>query len=104
MAIDPGPVNVFVGGNNSGKSSLIQGFHFGVGLLQAIALSGDWKDSTSLNPTQLIYSPAEDLQALGSGGKRFEDEDKAISLDFTLSSGESCGVDVRKGRLSSHQE
>jgi hypothetical protein len=97
-AIDLGPMNVFVGGNNSGKSSLIQGLHFGVGLLQTIALSGSWKDSTSLNPTQLIYSPAEDIHALGSGGKLFEDESKAISLDFTLRSGETCGVDVRKGR------
>jgi predicted ATP-dependent endonuclease of OLD family len=46
-AIDLGAVNVFVGGNNSGKSSLIQGLHFGVGLLQTIALSGVWKASTS---------------------------------------------------------
>ncbi len=97
-AIDLDRVNVFVGGNNSGKSSLIQGIHFGVGLLQTIALSGLWKASTSLNPTQLIYSPAEDIHALGAGGKLFEDEDKAISLEFNLASGESCGVEVRKGR------
>jgi predicted ATP-dependent endonuclease of OLD family len=55
-AIDLGAVNVFAGGNNAGKSSLIQGLHFGVGLLQSIALSGAWKASTSLSPTQLIYS------------------------------------------------
>ena len=97
-AIDLGGVNVFVGGNNAGKSSLIQGLHFGVGLLQSIALSGAWKDSTSLSPTQLIYSPAEDIHALGVGGKLFEDEDKAISLEFNLISGDSCGVDIRKGR------
>jgi AAA domain, putative AbiEii toxin, Type IV TA system len=98
VSIDLDRVNVFVGGNNSGKSSLIQGLHFGVGLLQTIELSGLWKASTSLNPTQLIYSPAEDIHALGAGAKLFEDEDKAISLEFTLASGESCAVDVRKGR------
>jgi predicted ATP-dependent endonuclease of OLD family len=97
-AIDLGAVNVFVGGNNAGKSSIIQGLHFGVGLLQTIALSGPWKASTSLNPTQLIYSPAEDIHALGVGGKLFEDEHKAIRLEFNLMSGESCAVDVRKGR------
>ena len=97
-AIDLAAVNVFVGGNNAGKSSLIQGLHFGVGLLQSIALSGTWKASTSLSPTQLIYSPAEDIYALGTGGKLFEDQDKAISLEFNLISGESCGVEVRKGR------
>src|ERR1039457_2980741 len=32
-SIDLKTVNVFVGGNNSGKSSLIQGLHFGIGLL-----------------------------------------------------------------------
>jgi len=98
VAIDLHAVNVFVGGNNSGKSSLIQGLHFGIALLQTIELSGWWKANTSLNPTQLIYSPAEDIHALGTGAKLFEDKDKAISLEFTLTSGESCAVDVRKGR------
>ena len=97
-SIDLKTVNVFVGGNNSGKSSLIQGLHFGIGLLQTIALSGQWKAKTSLNPTQLIYSPAEDIHALGPGAKLFEDEDKAITLEFNLASGDSCAVDVRKGR------
>ena len=97
-SIDLKAVNVFVGGNNSGKSSLIQALHFGVGLLQTIALSGQWKASTSLNPTQLIYSPAEDIHALGPGGKLFENENEAIALQFNLASGESCSVNVRKGR------
>ena len=96
-SIDLKAVNVFVGGNNSGKSSLIQGVHFGIGLLQTIALSGQWKTSTSLNPTHLIYSPAEDIHALGSGAKLYEDAEKAIVLDFTLESGDTCSVDVRKG-------
>ncbi|MDR3674421.1 MAG: AAA family ATPase [Acidobacteriota bacterium] len=97
-SIDLKTVNVFVGGNNSGKSSLIQALHFGVGLLQTIALSGQWKATTSLNPTQLIYSPAEDIHALGQGAKLFEDADEAITLEFNLVSGESCSVNVRKGR------
>src|ERR1035441_10125825 len=98
-SIDLNAVNVFVGGNNSGKSSLIQALHFGVGLLQTIALSGQWKASTSLNPTQLIYSPAEDIHALGPGGKLFENENEAIALQFNLASGDSCSVNVRKGQI-----
>jgi predicted ATPase len=31
-SIDLKDVNVLVGGNNSGKSSIIQGLHFGIGL------------------------------------------------------------------------
>ena len=38
-AMDLKGVNVLVGGNNSGKSSIIQGLHFGVGMLQTIALA-----------------------------------------------------------------
>ncbi len=98
--IDLEGVNVLVGGNNSGKSTIIQGLHFAVGLLQTIALSGDWGSagSTSLNPIQLIYSPSEDVYALAPNGKLLEPEEKAISFTLTLTSGKSCSVDVRKGR------
>jgi predicted ATPase len=96
-------LNILVGGNNSGKSSIIQSVHFAVGLLQTIALSEKMASSsgslsTSLNPAHLIYSPSEEVSSLGYGGKLFEDEDQAISLEFTLSSGEACSVKVRKGR------
>jgi hypothetical protein len=98
--IDLHGVNVLVGGNNSGKSSLIQGLHFAVGLLQTIALSGDWGQagSTSLNPTQLVYSPSEDVYALAPGGKLLEEAEKSINFELYLDSGKSCAVGVRKGR------
>jgi hypothetical protein len=96
-------VNILVGGNNSGKSSIIQGIHFGIGLLQTIGLAGKWQPgsttlSTSLSPNQLIYSPSDDAYALGPGGKLFESEDQSISLDLALQSGGACSVSVRKGR------
>lgn len=98
--IDLESVNVLVGGNNSGKSSIIQGLHFAVGLLQTIALSGEWgvAESTSLNPNQLIYSPSEDVYALAPGGKLLEPREKAINFELNLASGGSCSVSVRKGR------
>ena len=93
-SIDLTGVNVLVGGNNSGKSSIIQGLHFGIALLQTIGLSEKWTTaptlSTSLNPNQLIYSPSEDAYTLGPGGKLLTDEDQAISLDLTLTSGKAC--------------
>ncbi len=100
--LDIGGINVLVGGNNSGKSSVIQGLHFGVALLQTIALTEKWtsdeSQSTSLNPNQLIYSPSEDVYALGRGGWLPTDEKQAISLDLTLASGETCSLNIRKGR------
>src|SRR5262249_6228928 len=103
---DLGNLNVVIGANNSGKSSLIQGLHFAIGLLQTIALANNWNYeskfeknqnfSTSINPVQLIYTPAED--ALAYGGRLLESADKSIEFDFTFASGEKFAVKVRKGR------
>ncbi len=104
-AFDVEPLNVMVGANNSGKSSIIQGLHFGVALLQTIRLSGDWPKepkspnlSRSVNSTQLIYSPSEDASALGAGGRLLELLEHAATFDFTLSTGETCSVNFRKGK------
>lgn len=96
-------VNVLVGGNNSGKSSIIQGLHFGIGLLQSVFLAGKWEASgptlsTSLSPNQLTYAPSDDVYALGHGGKLLESKEEGISLDLTLGSGDDVSVRVRKGR------
>jgi hypothetical protein len=102
-SIDLKDINVLVGGNNSGKSSIIQGLHFGIGLLQTIELGEGWPASradlsTSLNPNQIIYSPSENVNALGPGAKLFEDENKACTIDFVIGSGETFSVQIRKGR------
>lgn len=58
-------LSVVVGGNNSGKSSLLQGIHFAVTVLQSAksaALSG--KSQSTLGFDQFIYKPANDLIAL----------------------------------------
>ena len=92
-------MNVLVGANNSGKSSIIQGLHFGVGILQTIALTqGKLSSATSLNPNQLIYSPSERAYALGGGGKLVEAKEQAIRIEFFLQDGERCAVEIRKGR------
>jgi energy-coupling factor transporter ATP-binding protein EcfA2 len=96
-------INVLVGSNNSGKSSVIQGLHFGVALLQTIGIAGRWPAtgdsySTSLNPNQLIYSPSEDVYALAPGGKLFGAINKAIRLDLDLAAGESCSLSITKGK------
>lgn len=99
---DLGPLNVLVGANNSGKSSVIQGLHFGIGLLQTVLLAERWTGgdtiNISLNPTQLIYSPSENVSALALGGSLLEARDSSIRLEFTLDSGEKPSVSVRKGR------
>lgn len=98
--IDLKAINVLVGANNSGKSSLIQGIHFGVGVLQTVFLTeGRLRDgTTSVNPNELIYTPSESVYALGLGGKLTENESDCISVQFVLDNGTDCEVMIRKGR------
>jgi len=95
-------INVFIGANNSGKSTLAQMLHFGVGLFQSIELAGRWGNKNSvalsLSPTQLLYAPCADLYALGYGGRLIESPDSAIELSFVLADGEEIDVSIRKGR------
>lgn len=93
-------INVLVGANNSGKSSIIQGLHFAIGVLQSLKLAnGDIKRKVStLGPTQLIYSPSESVYCLGNGGELRTDKAKAISVNLTLTNGKSCEVTVGKGK------
>lgn len=101
---DLSDVNIFVGGNNSGKSTLIQAIHFTFTLLQSLEISKKWpaasKKSTTVSPSELIYVPSEDPYSLGYGGKLLEDEDKAIVIRMTFDSGETITLSVRKGRIT----
>jgi energy-coupling factor transporter ATP-binding protein EcfA2 len=95
-------MNVFIGANNSGKSTLAQVIHFTIGLLQSIELAGRCgkKDTIplSLSPTQLLYSPCADLYALGYGGQLIESTESAIQVSFVLADGEKIELTIRKGR------
>ena len=99
---DTSPINVFIGANNSGKSTLAQVIHFSVGLLQSIELAGRWGNKASvvvsLSPTQLLYSPCVDLYALGAGGQLYESADSAIEVSMILDNGEKIDLTIRKGR------
>lgn len=101
-SIDASDINVFIGANNSGKSSLAQIIHFGIGLWQSIQHAGRWRNkrtvSVSLSPTELLYSPCVDLYALGHGGQLIERPNSAIELAFVLKSGEKIRTTIRKGR------
>jgi predicted ATPase len=95
-------INVIVGANNSGKSSILQALHFGVGAIQSLKLEGQLSDQGSqtatVNPARLIYVPSEDVHALGSGGRLLQQEHSAIQIHFGLQSGETLTVSMRKGR------
>ncbi|AVT77088.1 hypothetical protein RPPS3_30260 [Rhodopseudomonas palustris] len=97
-------VNILVGGNNSGKSTIIQAVHFAFTLFQSLSILNKWpaKDKTSLtiSPTELIYIPSEDPYSLGHGGRLLEDADRSISITFTFDNGEELDLTIRKGRIT----
>lgn len=99
---DTSPINIFIGANNSGKSTLAQVIHFSVGLLQSIELAERWGNKNAvvvtLSPTQLLYSPCVDLYALGAGGQLYESTDRAIEVSLVLDNGEKIYLSIRKGR------
>lgn len=96
---DAAAINVFIGANNSGKSSLAQVIHFGIAVLQAIGLADGWaRGAASLSPAQLHYSPCVDLYALGHGGRLVESAESAIGLSLVLADGERIDLTIRKGR------
>lgn len=99
---DTSSINVLIGANNAGKSTVAQLLHFGIGLLQAIGLERRWGQqdtvALSLSPSQLLYSPCADLYSLGHGGQLAEDKDKSIQLSLVLESGEKVKIEIRRGR------
>lgn len=61
-------ITIVVGGNNSGKSSLLQGIHFAITVLQSARLSADGgKAISTLGFDQFIYKPTGDLTGLNHG-------------------------------------
>lgn len=104
VEFDVDGVNVLIGGNNSGKSTIIQAVHFAFTLFQSLTISNKWpaktKKSSTVSPSELIYIPSEDPYSLGYGGRLLEDEERSIVLSFTFDNGEGIAVAVRKGRIT----
>ncbi|MES2467486.1 MAG: AAA family ATPase [Verrucomicrobiota bacterium] len=61
-------INLLVGSNNSGKSSILQAIQFGVSIAQTLKLSGsEWKRGVmkrSMPSSQLVYTPLRDIASL----------------------------------------
>ena len=68
-------LNVLVGSNNSGKSSVLQAIQFAISVAQTTNFENSkWNNTTgklptSLTPDQLIYVPFRDVYSLSFGGK-----------------------------------
>ncbi len=95
-------INVIVGANNSGKSSILQAIHFAIATIQSMNLagflSGTGPRRQTVDPSNLIYIPSENVHALGSGGRLWEDLDKSVRIEFVLDNGHVIEMSILKGR------
>lgn len=104
VSFDLADVNILIGANNSGKSTIIQAVHFAFTLFLSLTINNKWpaqnKKSTTISPVELIYIPSEDPYTLGIGGRLLENEEKAIVLSFNFDDGQTVSLKVRKGRIT----
>ncbi|HYJ05780.1 MAG TPA: AAA family ATPase [Chthoniobacterales bacterium] len=79
-------INILVGSNNSGKSSLLQGIQFAVSVAQTLKILGaTWrKDEAKLSfaPNQLIYSPLREIAGLAHNQIFNEYPRYALKVEF----------------------
>src|SRR3990167_10392512 len=96
-------INILVGTNNSGKSSVLQGIAFAVSIAQTSKLQGE---VTTLSPEQLIYTPLRDVSALAFGGDLKQSRPHAIQVLFNHVTEDQQGqniesstaVEIRRGK------
>lgn len=101
--LDLDRINVLVGANNLGKSSVLQALQFTTSVAQTAKLysqttkfdkKGVW--ATSVYPDQLIYSPVKDPYVLAKGGVLKEDENLGISVTFAEDNNQKVIATFRK--------
>lgn len=61
--LDLKKITLIIGGNNSGKSSVLQGIHFAITTMQSTMMLG----TATLAPDQLIFKPTNDPMLLQNG-------------------------------------
>ena len=108
-SLDLDQINVLVGTNNSGKSSILQAIQFAVSVAQTTSTleNANWYHrgkkaddlEKSIPSSQLIYSPLRDVYALALNGNLQENEEFAIRVEFEEEASQNKSeIIVKKGR------
>lgn len=103
--IELGPINVLIGGNNSGKSSFIQGIQFAISAAQTLELkAAPWRSSRTvrilaLDSDDFLYSPTSDIATLYHGGRLAGAKNtakKMIKINF-INENIRSSIEIKKG-------
>ena len=96
-------VTLLIGGNNSGKSSILQAIQFGISIAQTTSLipNAKWKDNklpTSFSPGEFIYRPIKDVSYLAKDGQLKQDKSKSISIEYICEQNHRTIVFIARGK------
>lgn len=97
-------INILVGGNNSGKTSILQALQFGCSIIQTVNITSTipWrlkKDYTrSIEPTELVYSPLKDVSALARGGELKQGDKYTIKISYFDEKNLEYNVSIKRGK------
>lgn len=97
-------INVLVGGNNAGKSSIIHAIQFAVSCAQTLNANahgkfkkGD-KHVSTLSPEELFYSPIKNVYSLGFDNKQLT-QDAAKAIRVKISDDQyDAEIEIKKGK------
>lgn len=99
------PLNIFIGANNSGKSSFIQGIQFAISGCQTLKLKGGvWtgkgSKTLSLDSSEYLYTPTNNIEYLYHGkrliGSR-KREDRSW-IEFIMSDDKISSLKISRGK------
>lgn len=99
-------LNIFIGTNNSGKSSFIQGIQFAISSAQTLRLKNvSWRsrsDSQTLNldSTDFLYTPTRHIENLYHGKRLVTSRKRAdrISMNFSFEDQNQTSINVSRGK------
>lgn len=97
-------LNIFIGANNSGKSSFIQGIQFAISGCQTLSLKGGtWGKDTktlSLDSSEYLYTPTNNIEYLYHGKRLTGSRTKTDRswIEFKLSDGKTSTLRISKGK------
>ncbi|MEZ0609052.1 ATP-dependent endonuclease [Fibrella sp. WM1] len=99
-------LNIFIGTNNSGKSSFIQGIQFAISSAQTLRLkSVPWRiqnDSQTLNldSTDFLYTPTRHIENLYHGKRLVTSRRRSdrVSMNFSFNDGDQTAINVSRGK------
>ena len=105
-SVELGPLNIFIGANNTGKSSFIQGIQFATSACQTLELQKcSWTRNgvrtLSLDSAEFMYSPTKDIASLYHGkrltGARVRNERAEINFKFKENNN-TTEISISKGK------